>query len=84
MLIEIPAGAFVKKAVTDRESAVKVACPTCGVEAGIPCVDSDGIAVRKALHVDRHTLAISEGARARYIGGARVFYADEMKTDRAA
>jgi len=72
----------VRHGVTDKESARKVRCPTCGADPGNPCVESNGTTVRKALHVDRHTRAIAEGARVRFIGGARVFYDDE--TDRAA
>lgn len=81
-LIELPSGAFVRHAVTDKESAKKVECPTCGAEPDSPCTESNGTTVRKALHVDRHTRAISQGARVRFIGRARVFYEDE--TDQAA
>lgn len=84
MLIALPAGAFVRHAVTDKESALKVGCPVCMVEAGSRCVEADGVTWRKALHLERHTLAISTGARVRFIGGARVLYADERTDDQAA
>lgn len=75
--IMIPEGAWVHHAVTSREEALKVECPTCRVVPGSPCVEPDSRAARKALHVARHSLAIGRGARIRFIGGVRVFHADE-------
>lgn len=66
-----------REAVTSKQEALRVNCPTCHVPPTGRCVESDGVTWRRSFHVARHTLAIANGARIRYIGGMRVFYDDD-------
>lgn len=78
IFVRLDGGFFVQKASTTKEEAIQYECPKCHAEAGDKCVEDDGITWRKSLHIERHGHAIENGARVRYIGGSRVFYADEQ------
>jgi predicted ribosome-associated RNA-binding protein Tma20 len=76
--IPLPADAWVRKATTTKEEALRYQCPRCHAGPQDRCTMPDGVQWRKSFHIERHVVAIDNGARIRYINGARVFYEDEV------